>query len=174
MSPFFHFSMATQKTLYKDEMTKLREKHEQQLSETGMEKQQLIDSVELLEKRVTEYASQVHKLNEEKLQLFKQQEIMKTRLRKYEIDSTLNPNQANGSRLPAKMRVASTFKMEDEEGELFDNTYLEELTGGHRAMMTGRESLTVEEIQRRNSMVPPHLRSSYMPQYANDGKPKVC
>lgn len=53
--------------------------------------------------------------------------------------------------------------MEDEEGELFDNTYLDELQRG-----SGRESLTLEEIQRRNSMVPPHLRSSYMPQFANN------
>lgn len=162
-----------QKTLYKDEMNKLREKHEQQLSEAGMEKTHLHDQVELLEKRVSDYAAQMHKLNEEKLQLFKQQEIMKTRLRKYEIDSTLNTNQANGARLPTKIRTATTFKMEDEEGELFDNTYLEELTSG-KAQATGRESLTLEEIQRRNSMVPPHLRSSYMPQYATDGKHKVC
>lgn len=57
--------------------------------------------------------------------------------------------------------------MEDEEGELFDNTYLDELQRG-----SGRESLTLEEIQRRNSMVPPHLRSSYMPQFT-DNEPKV-
>lgn len=61
--------------------------------------------------------------------------------------------------------------MEDEEGELFDNTYLDELQGGG---LSGRESLTFEEIQRRNSMVPPHLRSSYMPQFAeNDLKVNV-
>lgn len=63
--------------------------------------------------------------------------------------------------------TAKNFRMEDEEGELFDNTYLDELKGG-----SGRESLTFDEIQRRNSMVPPHLRSSYMPQFYND-EPKV-
>lgn len=55
--------------------------------------------------------------------------------------------------------------MEDEEGELFDNTYLDELKRGGA---TGRESLTLDEIQRRNSMLPPHLRSSYMPQFAEN------
>lgn len=55
--------------------------------------------------------------------------------------------------------------MEDEEGELFDNTYLDELKRG-----SGRESLTLDEIQRRNSMVPPHLRSSYMPQFSDEPK----
>lgn len=57
--------------------------------------------------------------------------------------------------------------MEDEEGELFDNTYLDDLKRG-----TGRESLTLDEIQRRNPMLPPQLRSSFMPQYLND-EPKV-
>lgn len=60
--------------------------------------------------------------------------------------------------------------MEDEEGELFNNTYLEELKNGGPLTANGRESLTLEEIQRRNSMVPPHLRSSYMPQYLNPPK----
>lgn len=63
------------------------------------------------------------------------------------------------------MFLGGNFRMEDEEGELFDNTYLDELKRG-----SGRESLTLEEIQRRNSMVPPHLRSSYMPQFADNGQ----
>lgn len=67
--------------------------------------------------------------------------------------------------------LGGNFRMEDEEGELFDNTYLDELKRGSGRDM-GRESLTLEEIQRRNSMVPPHLRSSYMPQFA-DNEPKV-
>lgn len=154
-------------------MNKLREKHEQQLFEEGNEKQHLTESNNLLEKRVADYAAQMHKLNEDKLQLFKQQEIMKTRLRKYEIDSTLNNNQGHGSMLPPKMRTAPTFKMEDEEGELFDNTYLDHLIGDNRLPPTGRESLSLDEIQRRNSMCPPHLRSSYVPQFATDGKAKV-
>lgn len=67
----------------------------------------------------------------------------------------------------AARRIGGNFRMEDEEGELFDNTYLDELKRG-----SGRDSLTLDEIQRRNSMLPPHLRSSYMPQYSND-EPKV-
>lgn len=66
--------------------------------------------------------------------------------------------------------------MEDEEGELFDNTYLDELKGGaNRLTADGRDSLTLDEINRRNSMVPPHLRSSYMPQFTTGTeRPKVC
>lgn len=57
--------------------------------------------------------------------------------------------------------------MEDEEGELFDNTYLDQMKSEGRFSMSGRDSLTFDEIQRRNSMVPPHLRSSYSVQYQN-------
>lgn len=57
--------------------------------------------------------------------------------------------------------------MEDEEGELFDNTYLDELQSGDRISPSGRDSLSLDEIQRRNSMVPPHLRSSYTAQFSD-------
>lgn len=63
--------------------------------------------------------------------------------------------------------------MEDEEGELFDNTYLDELKSGSGILAAGRDSLTLEEIQRRNSMVPAHLRSSYLPQYTDVADRKV-
>lgn len=52
--------------------------------------------------------------------------------------------------------------MEDEEGELFNNTYLDELKTGGRFSPT-RESITQDELARRNSMYPMHLRSSYAP-----------
>lgn len=57
--------------------------------------------------------------------------------------------------------------MEDEEGEFFNNTYLDELKSGGRFSPSGRDSLTLEEIQRRNSLVPPHLRSTYAAQYVD-------
>lgn len=56
--------------------------------------------------------------------------------------------------------------MEDEESELFNNTYLDDLKTGGRFSPT-RESVTHDELTRRNSMYPLHLRSSYAPQYAD-------
>ena len=53
--------------------------------------------------------------------------------------------------------------MEDEEGELFNNTYLDDLKNGGMFYERGRESITQDELNRRNSMYPPHLRSSYVP-----------
>lgn len=57
--------------------------------------------------------------------------------------------------------------MEDEEGELFNNTYLDDLKFGGRLSPTSRDSLSLEEIQRRNSLCPPHLKSTYSAQYTD-------
>lgn len=81
--------------------------------------------------------------------------------------------------------------MEDEEGEQFTNTYLNDLiTGGGggeaRAAAPGRtlstfggrysppstffggsNSVPLSELKKRNSMVPQHLRSSYAVQYTD-------
>lgn len=53
--------------------------------------------------------------------------------------------------------------MEDEEGELFNNTYLDDLKSGGMFSDRVRESISQDEINRRNSMYPPHLRSTYAP-----------
>lgn len=56
--------------------------------------------------------------------------------------------------------------MEDEPDEVYNENFLEDMKCG-RFSINGRESLSREEIERRNSMVPPHLRSSYTAQYQN-------
>lgn len=59
--------------------------------------------------------------------------------------------------------------MEDEEGEVFNNTYLTDLkTGRMSPPFAGRDSIRYSELVQRNSMVPPHLRSSYLPQYVDE------
>lgn len=76
--------------------------------------------------------------------------------------------------------------MEDEDGEQFSNTYLEEMLSGRPAntnsssthninyagsshTMQGRESSAVplSELKFRNSLLPTHLRSSYAIQYSD-------
>lgn len=87
------------------------------------------------------------------------------------------------------LRTASLIKMEDEEGEQFTNTYLNDLLSGgppsSAATSTagrpstaagdfmpsedffagGRDSVPLSELKMRNSMLPRHLRSSYAVQY---------
>lgn len=52
--------------------------------------------------------------------------------------------------------------MEDEEEAMFNNKYLSDLKEG-RGFLTGRESTSsrLSTLAMRNSMVPPHLKSSY-------------
>lgn len=87
--------------------------------------------------------------------------------------------------------TASLIKMEDEEGEQFTNTYLNDLmTGGGAAaagpsafggggggsgrhsppsnFFGGSDSVPLSELKKRNSMVPRHLRSSYAVQYTDN------
>lgn len=70
---------------------------------------------------------------------------------------------------PAHARLCSNLKMEDEEGEIFNNTYLTDLKAGRMTspVFGGRESVRYSELQQRNSMQPPHLKSSYLPQYTD-------
>lgn len=66
--------------------------------------------------------------------------------------------------------------MSDEEGEVFDNRWLKELsatprresvapgareTGGPGARESGQPGLRLSELRWRNSLCPPHLKSSY-------------
>lgn len=59
--------------------------------------------------------------------------------------------------------VIQSIKMEN-EGELFDNKYLDDLqTGKCVVPKVGRESTSsrMSELAWRNSLCPPHLKSSY-------------
>lgn len=176
-----------QKTLYMEEMSKVKAKHEQELNEHNAEVQRYANKLSQFETRYEQSAAQLHNMNTRFLDMYKENEIMKSKLRNYENSATfqsLNPsssgmpsnfmekirgetlyNRRSRPKLTLPVQAGSEFKMEDEEGELFDNTYLDHMQSGGRFSLSGRDSLTQEEIQRRNSMVPAHLRSSYMAQY---------
>lgn len=53
--------------------------------------------------------------------------------------------------------------MEDEEGEQFNNTYLNDLKGetGSQMSLDRNNVYSAKELQQRNSMYPTHMRSSY-------------
>merc|ERR1712117_308504 len=54
--------------------------------------------------------------------------------------------------------TGTLFTMDDEQGEMFSNSYLSELKSGKSSMdHSGR----ISELARRNSMMPAHLQSSY-------------
>lgn len=73
-------------------MTKVKEKHEKELNDLNSEHRRSLDKVEAYELKLAKYSSQLNKLNSEKLQLWKDNEVMKTKLRSFNISSTLNGN----------------------------------------------------------------------------------
>lgn len=90
---------------------------------------------------------------------------MKTKLRYME-----NPVAAASTR-PQNHRsqfIGKNLQMEDEEGEVFNNTYLTDMkNGGKFSPPTERDSVRWSELQTRNSMCLPHMRSTYTAQYAD-------
>ncbi|XP_047996915.1 nuclear mitotic apparatus protein 1-like [Leguminivora glycinivorella] len=58
-----------------------------------------------------------------------------------------------------KKTEARGLHMSDEEGEVFDNRFLKELAATPRASLAPGQRIS--ELKRRNSLVPPHLKSSY-------------
>lgn len=78
-------------------MAKVQEKHEKLLNDLANENRRFIDKNTFLEERIKEFSSQIYALNDEKLQLLKEHEIMKSKLRTYEIGSTLNGGNTTSS-----------------------------------------------------------------------------
>lgn len=80
-------------------MAKVQDKHIEQLNEVHNEnRRQTSEKLAFYEDKIKEFSMQIHSLNEEKLLLLKEHEIMKAKLRTFEIDSTLNRgNGTNGS-----------------------------------------------------------------------------
>lgn len=91
-------------------MAKVQDKHEKQLAELITENRKYADKLIFYDDKTKEFSSQIHALNEEKLQLLKEHEIMKSKLRTYEIGTTLNGgnNTTGASKFFDKIR--GTFK----------------------------------------------------------------
>lgn len=175
--------MSFQKTLYNEETGKLKAKHER-------DQLDLRNQMSLMKKKADEYEAQCKKfslqirtLNERHLDMYKENEFMKNKLKMMESggaasesalqrSSTLSRSQRMLPPSSSMLSVAN-LKMEDEEGEVFNNTYLIDLkNGGPFAggrTSPGRESICLSELQHRNSMVPRHLRSTYSVQYGDQG-----
>lgn len=78
-------------------MAKVQEKHIEQLNDAIESRRQMSETIALYEGKIKEFSMQIHSLNDEKLLLLKEHEIMKAKLRTYEIDSTLNRGNTTSS-----------------------------------------------------------------------------
>lgn len=71
-------------------MAKVQDKHEVHLNELINDNRRQTEKLAFYDEKMKEFTAQIHALNEEKLMLLKEHEIMKSKLRTYEIDSTLS------------------------------------------------------------------------------------
>lgn len=73
-------------------MAKVKDKHEKDFNEAIAENRRCIEKIEAYESKLQKISTQIHRLNEEKLQLWKDNEMMKTKLRSVNINFQLNGN----------------------------------------------------------------------------------
>lgn len=156
----------------------------------------LLQQNEKFEVHTRKLSSEVVILTECKLELEKQVAFLETRISSLEsqqdpIDPFRKPTSMNRRSMVHNHGIGSDLHMEDEEGEVFNNTYLADMKSGRGSEYCGRESIrfeisgknlncsnlfqnsSIQEIQKRNSQAAPHLRSSYLPQYCLDDDLKV-
>lgn len=75
-------------------MAKVKEKHEKDFNELIAENHRSVEKNEIYEAKLKKFSQQIHKLNSDKLQLWKDNEVMKTKLRSVNINFQLSGNNA--------------------------------------------------------------------------------
>ncbi|XP_015041695.2 sporulation-specific protein 15 isoform X2 [Drosophila pseudoobscura] len=187
------------RTLYTAEVTRMKEKQEREAAHNKAELEALTSQNNKYEEHTRKLSNQIVRLNERILEQQKQHAITTTKLRHMQATSEATKSSSSLSTLtvagsattgakgtgtgtgtaasatedwqPFKRPSApsSNLAMEDEEGEVFNNTYLTDLKLGRVP------DITAEELNYRNSLQPPHLRSTYAAQYdvgSQDEDPK--
>lgn len=90
-------------------MAKVQDKHEKQLAELISENRKYSDKLVFYDDKTKEFSSQIYALNEEKLMLLKEHEIMKSKLRTYEIGTTLNCGSTTNKASKYFGKITGTF-----------------------------------------------------------------
>lgn len=132
------------------------------LSKRDVRFNEMVTDYEKIKAQGSKLAQQLHKLNDERLDMIKENQYLKYRVQQIEGTAAGRELARRQSSIPIGLSHRN-FKTEDEEGELFSNTYLTDLKEGRMQSYDnfGRQTLPLEEIQKRNSMMLPHMRSAY-------------
>ncbi|CAO1399270.1 unnamed protein product [Diamesa serratosioi] len=160
------------KSLYNDEVAKKNIKHEEKMQEMRAEIAKSIRKHEQYDQHIEKLTKQTFQMNEIKLKYnesMRENEFIRSKLRFMEKSggmltsggSSIGLNRNQGTTL---QNSCSNMRMEDEEGEMFNNTYLADIKMGGSALSLEEQKVdaySASELQKRNSMCLPHMRSSY-------------
>ncbi|KAM7347652.1 mushroom body defect isoform 2-T2 [Cochliomyia hominivorax] len=164
------------KTLYTEEITKMKTKQEREMAVVKSEMEVLKAQNTKYEEHTRKLSNQIVRLNDNILQHQKENTILSTKLK--HLMEQLQDSERNRQRpssihvstissSTAQPNIGTNLAMEDEEGEVFNNTYLTDLKNGRMSELMSRD-VCVEELKYRNSLLPPHLRSTYAAQFDHE------
>uniref|UniRef100_A0A1I8N206 Uncharacterized protein n=1 Tax=Musca domestica TaxID=7370 RepID=A0A1I8N206_MUSDO len=161
------------KTLYTEEITKMKTKQEREVANIKSEMEVLKAQNLKYEEHTRKLSNQIVRLNDNILEYQKENTILSTKLKHllehHESEKFKRPNSIHVSTISSSTgstgasNTGTNLAMEDEEGEVFNNTYLTDLKAGHMS-----REVCAEELKYRNSLLPPHLRSTYAAQYDSE------
>uniref|UniRef100_A0A1A9ZIH1 Uncharacterized protein n=1 Tax=Glossina pallidipes TaxID=7398 RepID=A0A1A9ZIH1_GLOPL len=175
---------AKMKTLYIEDVTKIKKRHESELATLKTDIETYKAQNAKYEEHIRKLSTQIVRLNENILECQKENTILSTKLKhirdqqpseEREFEKTKRPNTIQVSTVSSNTTtgracassLGSNLAMEDEEGEIFNNTYLTDLKMGRMSDYMSRD-VCAEELKHRNSMLPPHLRSTYAAQFDHE------
>lgn len=116
----------------------MKAKFEKDIAKLSAEKNEILVKYD---NHIQRMSKQIYQLNEDKLELQKENEIVKTKMRFIENNSlTTNPRISCMLQQPQSMG-STNLRMDDEEGEVFNNTYLTDLKTGGGFPSMGRDSM---------------------------------
>ncbi|XP_033169203.1 uncharacterized protein LOC117146784 isoform X2 [Drosophila mauritiana] len=164
------------RSLYTAEVTRMKEKQERDAAKSASELEALTAQNAKYEEHTRKLSTQIVRLNEKILEQQKQHAIISTKLRHLQMQPIISETKPSSTTLTVSSSSSapnddwqpfkrpnvpsSNLAMEDEEGEVFNNTYLTDLKLGRVPA-----DMTAEELIYRNSLQPPHLKSTYAAQY---------
>ena len=144
-------------TKWKDKMTAIQD----DLERKNKKQQQYEQHIEKLSKQCQAF----DELKIQNSNMIKENDYMRSKIRFMEANGGMQMTGSIGmSRMPSTMTQinSANLGMEDEAGEVFNNTYLADLkSGGSQFSLDKTVVLSASEMQQRNSMYPQHMRDSY-------------
>lgn len=142
--------------MYNEEIAKKKQSYETSLKDFRDENLQL-------KERCGQLEGQLLTVQKDREQLQGENVYLQSKLRFLEKNGSSQISGSIGMSRPSttsQMNVAH-FGMEDEAGELFNNTFLSELKTGSLTSIDKNNDYNAAELQRRNSAYPAAMRSSY-------------